>query len=99
MKYKIVLAPEAIRDLKRLTARNRSIVHDVIEKHLKHESDKTSKSRIKRLRGLSRPQYRLRSGDIRVFYDIDGEAETVEILAVIPKSDAATWLEEMGEIE
>ena len=99
MKYKIVFALEAFHDLRRLTARNRSIVRDAIEKRLKHEPGKISKSRVKRLRGLSRPQYRLRSGDIRVFYDIDGEAETVEILAVIPKSDAAAWLKEMGETE
>jgi len=36
-----------------------------------HEPTKASKTRIKRLRGLSRPQYRLRVGDdVRVFYDV-----------------------------
>jgi mRNA-degrading endonuclease RelE of RelBE toxin-antitoxin system len=54
MKYEIIFAPEAIRDLKRLSARNRAIVGDAIEKHLRVEPDKVSKSRIKRLRGIRR---------------------------------------------
>jgi len=32
---------------------------------------------------------------IRIFYDV--VEATVEILAIIPKSKAAEWLEEMGE--
>jgi hypothetical protein len=34
-------------------------------------------------------------GEIRVFYDITGQV--VEVLAIVPKSEAASWLEEMGE--
>ena len=37
---------------------------------LRFEPTKLSKSRIKRLRGLEQPQYRLRVGEIRVFYDV-----------------------------
>ncbi len=54
----------------------------------------TSKSRIKRLRGLSRPQYRLRTEDIRVFYDVN--EGTVEVLAIISKDKAEEWLERCG---
>jgi len=62
---------------------------------LRHAPTKVSKSRIKKLRGLRRPQYRLRIDDIRVFYDV---AEgTVQILAVIPKSKAAQWVEQAGD--
>jgi mRNA-degrading endonuclease RelE of RelBE toxin-antitoxin system len=95
MRYEIIFSPEAAEDFKRLSARERATVRDRIERHLRHTPDKTSKSRIKRLRGISRPEYRLRVEEIRVFYDIVEEA--VEILAVIPKSKAAVWLEEMGE--
>lgn len=56
-----------------------------------------SRSRIKRLRGLSRPQYRLRVGEIRIFYDVS--AESVEVLAIVPKSEAAIWLEQFGKPE
>jgi mRNA-degrading endonuclease RelE of RelBE toxin-antitoxin system len=95
MRYEIIFAPEAVQDFKRLSARDRSAVKDAIEKHLRYEPQKISKSRIKRLQGIRRPQYRLRVEDIRVFYDI--VEATVEVLAVIPKSKAIEWLEEMGE--
>ena len=94
MKYEIILAPEAIQDFKRLSARDRSVVKETIEEHLRYEPQRISKSRIKRLRGVNRPQYRLRIGEIRVFYDV--VEATVEVLAIIPKSKAAEWLEKMG---
>jgi mRNA interferase RelE/StbE len=97
MRYEIVFAPEAIQDFKRLSARDRSIVRDAIEKHLRYEPERASKSRIKRLRGIRRSQFRLRIGEIRVFYDAVGEA--VEILAIIPKPEAVAWLEKVGEQE
>src|SRR2546422_4108753 len=92
MRYEIVLAPEAIDDLRKLRAHTRVAVRDTIEKQLRHESTKTSKSRIKRLRGVRRPQYRLRVGEVRIFYDVSEGA--VEVLAIIPKSQAASWLEQ-----
>ena len=68
-----------------------------MEAHLRFEPDKTSKSRIKRLRGMRKPQYRLRVGELRVFYDIRGG--TVEVLAIVNKPDALAWLDEKGEKE
>jgi mRNA interferase RelE/StbE len=68
----------------------RAAVRAALEKHLRHEPARTSRSRIKRLRGLRRPQYRLRVDDIRVFYDVSGT--TVEILAIVSKSEAESWL-------
>jgi mRNA interferase RelE/StbE len=97
MRHGIVFAPEAVQDLKRLSARERSIVRDALETHLRHEPARTSKSRIKRLRGISRPQYRLRVGDIRIFYDI--VEQDVQVLAIVSKSRAVAWLEEMGDAE
>jgi mRNA interferase RelE/StbE len=95
MRHEIILAPEAVEDLNRLKASRRAEVRDAIEQHLRHQPTKTSRSRIKRLQGLSRPQFRLRVGDdIRVFYDITDE--TVEILAIISKSEAANWLAAHG---
>ena len=63
----------------------------------RHEPKKTSRSRIKRLQGLRRPQYRLRVGDIRVFYDLSGT--TVEVLAIVAKSEAESWLAQFGNPE
>ena len=95
MRYEIELAPEAIGDFKPLTASERARARDAMETHLRHEPTKTSKSRIKRLRGVSRPQYRLRVDDLRVFYDISGKR--VEVLAIVAKSQAGPWLSKAGE--
>lgn len=95
MRYQIELAPQAIQDLKRLDANRRAQVRDGMETHLRHEPTKTSRSRIKRLRGLSKPQYRLRVGDTRVFYDV--AEQTVKILAIVAKEDANAWLSKAGE--
>ena len=95
MRYSIVLSPEAIQDLRRLKASHRSAVRQAIETHLRHEPMKESRSRIKRLRGIRRPGYRLRVGDVRVFYDVS--ENTVEILAVISKSEAISWLRNIQE--
>ena len=70
MPYRIILAPEAVQDLKALRAYDRSAVRKSIKEHLGFEPTKTSKSRIKRLRRMSHPQYRLRVEEIRIFYDV-----------------------------
>ena len=95
MRFAIVLAQEAAEDLRKLTAALRATVREALETHLRHEPTKTSRSRIKRLRGLSRPQYRLRVDEVRVYYDVSGS--TVEILAIVAKSEAESWLAQFGE--
>jgi len=96
MPFAIVLAPEAVEDLARLKATPRAAVKAALETHLRYEPQKTSRSRIKRLRGLSRPQYRLRVGDIRVFYDVADDV--VEVLAIVPKSETTSWLAQFGKL-
>lgn len=97
MPFEIVLAPEAVKDLKNLTANIRATVLAALDTHLRHEPTKTSRSRIKRLRAIRWPQYRLRVGEVRVFYDVSGS--TVEILAIVPKSEAQSWLAQVAERE
>jgi mRNA-degrading endonuclease RelE of RelBE toxin-antitoxin system len=94
MRFAIVMAPAAVRSFKGLPARRRTEVEDAMETHLRHEPSKISKSRIKRLRGLSRPQYRLRVGEIRVFYDL--VKNEVQILAIVTKAEADAWLRREG---
>src|SRR5438552_561939 len=94
MRYEVLLAPDAAEAYKKLSAPVRSQVRDALEVHLRHEPTKVSKSRIKRLRGLSRPRYRLRVDEIRVFYDV--KETTVEILAILQKGDAEKWLDKEG---
>ena len=96
MTHDILLAPQAVEDMNDLKANVRATVRDAIEEHLRHQPTKESKSRIKKLRGFSRPQYRLRIGDdVRVFYDVTEAA--VEVLAIVSKSEANAWLEKHGE--
>src|SRR5438552_9910583 len=97
MRFAILLAPEAVEDLRRLKAGERTAVKEALETHLRHEPTKTSRSRIKRLRGLSKPQYRLRVEEVRVFYDVAGS--TVEVLAIVPKPEAESWLKQFGKFE
>ena len=94
MGHEIILAPEAVEDLRGLRAHLRATVRDAIERHLRHEPRKTSRSRIKRLRGLRRPQYRLRVDEIRVYYDV--VENRVEVLAIVTKAEGAKWLERIG---
>ena len=94
MPFAVILAPEAVEDLRRLTANVRTTVRIALETHLRHEPEKASRSRIKRLRGLRRPQYRLRVDEVRVFYDVSGT--TVEVLAIVAKSEAESWLAQFG---
>ena len=96
MRYDIVFAPEAVRDVRSLRAHVRSTVQEGIEAFMRHAPIAVSKSRIKRLRGLTRPQFRLRLGEARVYYDVRGS--TVEILAVVSKSEAVEWLKREGRL-
>jgi mRNA-degrading endonuclease RelE of RelBE toxin-antitoxin system len=97
MSFAILLAPEAVEDFKRLKAAVRATVRTALEIHLRHEPRKVSRSRIKRLRGLRRPQYRLRVGEVRVFYDVSDSK--VEILAIVAKSETQAWLAQFGSPE
>jgi mRNA interferase RelE/StbE len=97
MLFAIVLAPEAVEDFKRLKANVRADVRSALEAHLRHEPTKLSRSRIKRSRSLRKPQYRLRVGEVRIFYDVT--ETTVEVLAIVTKSEAESWLAQFGKPE
>lgn len=97
MPYEIILSPEAAEDLGQLKANVRAAIRAALTTYLRYEPTSVSKSRIKRLRSLRHPQYRLRVDDIRVFYDV---SETnVEVLAIIDKAEANVWLAQFGEPE
>ena len=66
----------------------------MMERVLTTNPTQLSRSRIKRLRDIDSPQYRLRVGEFRVFYDvIDDE---VRVLRVLPKATVAAYLKEVG---
>src|SRR3954453_2470123 len=95
MPFAIILAPGAIENLKGLKARGRTEIQAALETHLRHEPQKVSRSRIKRLRGLSKPQYRLRVSEARIFYDVT--ETTVEVLAIVAKEETESWLAQFAK--
>jgi len=95
MKCRVVFTREAREDYRALPARIRAEVGGAINRHLLYQPTRVSRSRIRRLRGTLRPQYRLRVGSVRVFYDVrEGE---VEVLAIVEKSETSEWLKRIGE--
>jgi mRNA interferase RelE/StbE len=95
MKYWIILSPDAKNNLVKMKGNLRSIIRDGIIEHLNYEPEKVSKSRIKKLKGLEKPQYRLRIDDVRIYYDIN--KNMVEILAIATKELVGQWLERSGK--
>lgn len=94
-KYEIFLKPTAIKDFDRLSRFDAVTVSDVMEECLSDEPAKESKSRIKRLKGISDPDYRLRVGDYRVFYSIDEVVRQVNVLRVLHKDETQDYYEEL----
>ena len=87
--FEVVVAPAALRQLRRLRRIDGGRILNAIETHLRHEPERPTRTTIKRLRGLQDATYRLRVGDFRVFYDVEGE--TVTIVAVLHKSETETF--------
>ena len=95
MAHEIEFTDDALRDFRALDAPIRASIRQALEAHLRHEPTKVSKSRIKRLRELRRPQYRLRVDQFRVYYDV--EDEMVTILGVVAKGASYDWLADNSE--
>ena len=95
MVYEIEFTDDALRDYRALDAHIRAAIKQALETHLRHEPTKVSKSRIKRLQELHRPQYRLRVAQLRVYYDV--EDAVVTILGVVAKGASYDWLADNSE--
>ena len=95
MKHRVSLSPVARAQFHGLCAYDRAKVREAIDDHLQHAPTAESKSRIKRLRDLRKPQYRLRVDNLRVFYDV--EQDEVIVLGIVEKAHAEEWLAETGE--
>ena len=92
MRTNIVIEDKLMRDTLRATGLKTK--REAVELGLRTLLRLRKQGEIKRLRGMSRPQFRLRVGEIRVFYDVTEGA--VEILAIITKERAQAWLGEEG---
>jgi mRNA-degrading endonuclease RelE of RelBE toxin-antitoxin system len=90
MPYEIRYSDEAIEQLKGLRAFDRTAILDQIEQVLGVNPTIESKARIKRLREPAPTQYRLRVGEFRVFYDVEGQA--VLVIQILSKQDCSAYL-------
>jgi mRNA interferase RelE/StbE len=93
--YTIILKHSAISDLDALRKYDATQIANAMERHLLHDPTKESKSRIKRLSGISNPDYRLRVGDYRVFYVVDEDARRVDALRVMHKDQTLPYYKEL----
>ena len=93
--YAIILKRSAMADLDALRKYDATRIADAMERHLQRNPTRESKSRIKRLRGISNPDYRLRVGDYRVFYTVDEHARRVDVLRVMHKDQTLTYYKEL----
>ena len=94
MRYSIALDPQALDDLNHIRTYDRRKIVDTIERILSTNPTQVGRSRIKRLRGVDSPQFRLRVNGFRVFYDV--YERTVYVLRVLPKGAVQGYLKEMG---
>jgi len=92
MGFDIEFVREAEADLDRLKPFNRNRILDAIESYLGHTPMQTGRSRIKRLRSVESPGYRLRVGEFRVFYDVDEARRSVTVLRVLSKEQSLSYL-------
>ena len=88
--YSIDYAPQAVSDIRALQAFERATVVAAVERHLTYEPTAVSRSSIKRMVQPFWSQFRLRSGDVRVYYDVDEPSRRVHVLRVLTKGTAAT---------
>jgi mRNA-degrading endonuclease RelE of RelBE toxin-antitoxin system len=95
MPFEIDVTQEAELDLDTLRPYYCRQILDGIETYLRHTPTQESRSRIKSLRLLDSPAFRLRIGDFRVYYDVDETTRTVTILRVLSKKVSLRYLAEM----
>lgn len=72
-----------------------AMIADGMERFLSGTPTQESKSRIKRLRGVENPDYRLRLGEYRVFYNVDTIGRRVEVLRILHKDQTPEYYEEV----
>ena len=74
-RFQVALTEHAIADLRDIPEELHNQIHQDLNSL--ESAPYPSEKRIKRLRGFRPPVYRLRSGDFRVLYHIEGEIITV----------------------
>jgi mRNA interferase RelE/StbE len=88
--FEISYEKAAVDDLDSLSTYDQRHVLYGIEKHLKLEPIKESKTRIKKMKQPFWCEYRLRVGEFRVYYDVDEQEGSLTIVRVFEKGRSET---------
>ena len=90
-KYKVLLSETALRQYKRLSSEMRKRVKSILAE-LKNDPYKVRpKADIKKLKEPKRDYYRLRIGNYRAMYVVEGKK--VKVAKILPRSSAYDWIE------
>jgi mRNA-degrading endonuclease RelE of RelBE toxin-antitoxin system len=81
--FQIRWKPRAMKDLKRLSRRDRDRVVEAVERYAR-----SSEGDVQKLRGTDPPEQRLRVGDYRVRFHLDTTGKVMTILRVLPRDKA-----------
>jgi mRNA interferase RelE/StbE len=91
MKYEVLLSETALRQFKRLSSDMCKRVKSNLTE-LKNDPYKARpKADIKKLKGPKRDYYRLKIGNYRAIYVVEGKK--VKIAKILPRSSAYDWIE------
>jgi len=80
--YEIEYSPETVDHLRALTARQQSIVLDMVDKQLKHQPTVETRNR-KPMRPNPLAPWELRIGDLRVYYDVENDPEPIVFIRAV----------------
>jgi mRNA-degrading endonuclease RelE of RelBE toxin-antitoxin system len=84
--YRIVYSPASEDHVRALTARQRATIFDTVDEQLTHEPGVETRNR-KPMRPNPLAPWELRTGDLRVYYDIAEEPEKVVTVVAIGIKD------------
>lgn len=82
MKYRIEYSPETEEHFRVLTARQQSMVLDMVERQLQHQPTIETRNR-KPMRPNPVAPWELRIGNLRVYYDVEDEPEHVVYIRAV----------------
>lgn len=82
MVYRIDYSRESIDHLRFLTARQRQMVLDVVDRQLKYQADVQTRNR-KLMESNPVAVWELRIDNLRVYYDIEDEPELVVVIRAV----------------
>ncbi len=93
-RFEIERKQAVAKDLRQIDQADQKKIFSAILKYPEHIPDEPHGTRIKKMEHIEQPQYRLRVGDYRVFYDVEGKR--VVILGIVHKKKAEKWLKSNG---